>query len=131
VPKGTKLYAISAASGAGTAELLRDTAQLVQAQRNKQAEVEAETDAIPVLRLDETEAPWHITKQIDGKKNVTFIVTGTKIEQFAARTNFDNEEGLQRLRDIMRRLGILHELTRKGIEPGQKIKIGDTEAFPY
>jgi GTP-binding protein len=131
LPKGTKAYAMSAASGVGTTELVRQVATVVQTERSKQDEVAAEvSNAVPILRLEETAIPWQISKQIDAQKNVSFIIKGAKIEQFAGRTDVDNEEGLQRLRDIMRRLGILHELNRKGIEPGQTIIIADT-SFPY
>ncbi|MCA9325078.1 Obg family GTPase CgtA, partial [Candidatus Saccharibacteria bacterium] len=50
-----------------------------------------------------------------------------KIEKFAQRTDFDNEEALQRLKDIMRKMGILHELQRQGIQADQVIKIGAHE----
>ncbi len=131
VPRTTKLLAISAASGAGTTELLREVARLVYLERQHEAAVEAESEAmIPVLRLEAEVAPYTVEKQIDDKKIVSYIVSGAKIEQFAGRTDFDNDEGLQRLRDIMRRLGIMHELRRKGIDPGDMIKIGDS-SFPY
>jgi GTP-binding protein len=131
VPRGTKLLAISAAAGTGTDELLREVARLVYQERANEAEVVAETNnAIPILRLEETEIPYVVTKVVDAKKNISYEITGAKIMQFAGRTDVDNEEGLQRLRDIMRRLGILHELRRKGVEPGELIKIGNIE-FPY
>lgn len=40
---------------------------------------------------------------------------------------------MQRLRHIMGKMGILHELTRQGIEPGQTIQIGPDEntSFTY
>jgi GTP-binding protein len=59
------------------------------------------------------------------------VVTGERIEKFARRTDFDNEAAVQRLRDIMRRAGIMHELTRQGIKPGQEIKIAQTGTIEY
>jgi len=126
VPKNTKLLAISAASGAGTTDLLKQVAHLVQQERKHEAEIVAETEsAVPILRLDDTVAPWTVVKEDD-----VFVVTGAKIEQFAGRTDFTNDEALQRLRDIMRRLGIMHELSRKKIAAGDIIRIGEHE-FPY
>jgi GTP-binding protein len=51
-------------------------------------------------------------------------VTGKKIERFARRTDFESFHGTQRLRDIMKKMGIMHGLVRKNIEPGQKIIVG-------
>jgi len=75
--------------------------------------------APPVYKLTDTSDAYTVTKEDD-----IFVVTGERIEKFARRTDFDSEEGVQRLRDIMRRAGILHELTRQGIEAGQTIRIG-------
>jgi GTP-binding protein len=86
-------------------------------------EVVAEDKTLPVIRMTNTEDEWKIVK--DGDR---FIVTGQKIEQFARRTDFTNEQAVQRLRDIMRRQGILHELVRQGIEPGNTIQLGSDES---
>jgi Obg family GTPase CgtA-like protein len=89
---------------------------------------EEEAPGIPVLTLDDTSDEWQVTK-----KNKKFVVTGQKAEQFARRTDFENDEGVQRLRDIMRRQGILHELRRQGVEAGDKIQVGDdsSRSFAY
>ena len=52
---------------------------------------------------------------------------GDKIEKFAVCTNFDNFEGVNRLRDIMKKLGITHELTRKGATGESIIRIGKAD----
>jgi GTP-binding protein len=61
------------------------------------------------------------------KENEAYRVTGSKIEKFARRTNFDQFEGVNRLRDIMRKLGITHELIRQGAVGDSLVRIGDTE----
>jgi GTP-binding protein len=127
IPAGTPIFAISAQSGEGLQELLFAIKSIVQDVRALPAE-EPETAEIPVLTLDDTSDEWSVEKELDG-----FRVRGTKIEQFARRTDFSNEQGVQRLRDIMRRQGILHELVRRGIEPGQTVTIGsdDRNLFNY
>jgi Obg family GTPase CgtA-like protein len=98
----------------------------VEKARVKAAAVQAEIDdALPVLKIDNTQDNWYVEK--DDKD---YVVTGTSIERFARRTDFGNEEGVQRLRDIMQRTGIMHELIRKGIEPGDIICIG-VETLTY
>ncbi len=125
VPKGTPLFAISAQSGFGIKELLFTIKDVVEAERRVEAETAAE-QGIPVLTLHNDDKAWHVTK--DGKK---FTVTGRKIEKFAARTDFSNEQGLRRLRDIMLKMGIMHELRRQGIESGSVIVISRHGSFEY
>jgi Obg family GTPase CgtA-like protein len=56
-----------------------------------------------------------------------FVITGRKIERFASRTRFGDEPSEERLLDIMRKMGIMRELDRRGLEPGQTITIGQPE----
>ncbi len=60
-----------------------------------------------------------------------FLVTGRKIERFAARTDFEDFHGTQRLRDIMKKMGILNELARKGAETGDRVHIADRGYIEY
>ncbi len=75
-----------------------------------------------MIKLADDTGKWQVKKS--GKR---FIVTGPRIEHFAKRTDFSNEQGVQRLRHIMQRAGILHELIRQGIEPGQTIQVGPSK----
>lgn len=118
LPKKIAVFAMSAASGENVKEVLYELKKMALKERTKKLR-KAETDSIPVLQMPKTDEAWHI-ELVDK----TFVVTGRKIEKFAQRTDFSNNAGLQRLRDIMRKMGIMHELERKKIAPGQKIKIG-------
>lgn len=118
-PKGTPIFGISSASGQGLKDMLFTIKDIVQATRSAAAEVEAAKPTIPIIRLTDTSDAYQVVKHDD-----IFVVTGQRIEQFARRTDFTNEEGVQRLRDIMRRQGILHELIRQGVDPDQVIQIG-------
>jgi GTPase len=71
-----------------------------------------------VIRLNEGDS-WKIVKVPGG-----FRVTGRKIERFAAKTDFDNEQGVLRLRDIMKKMGIMNKLIKEGIQAGDQIQIG-------
>jgi GTP-binding protein len=121
----TPLFAISALSGEGLSGLLFALKDAVHAVRS-QPEDEAEKPDIPVLKLDDTSDEWQVAKQAD-----TYVVTGQKIERFADRTDFTNQHGVQRLRDIMRRQGILHELVRQGIQANQTIQVGPNENHTF
>ncbi|MDB5164904.1 MAG: Obg family GTPase CgtA [Candidatus Saccharibacteria bacterium] len=121
----TPIFAISAQSGEGLKPLLFSIKDTVKAVRALPTD-EAERPNIPVLRITDTSDEWKVIKEGD-----TFLVSGQRVETFAKRTDFENEQGIQRLRDIMRRQGILHELTRAGIEPGQTIRIKGGYEFEY
>lgn len=126
--KKTPVFAISAQSGEGLQQLLftvKDTVTAVRAIVPLAAKAD---DGIPVLTLTDKSDEWQVKKA--GER---FIVTGQRVEQFGRRTDFDNEQGVQRLRHIMKKMGILHELVRQDIEPGDIIQIGAAEGinFPY
>jgi GTPase len=126
-PKGTTLMAISAQAKQGIPEFLRKVRSIVEAERNKHVEEVAEESELPILTIQKDEDAWLVTKDEDG----VYVVTGPKIERFASRTQFENEEGVQRLRDIMRKLGIMHELVRQGINPGDTIRFGSAGKMTY
>ncbi len=123
--KKASVLAISAMSGAGLRELLYAVKSVVVEARNKVVEAE-EAETVPVLKLADTSAQWRVSKE-----NGIFLVSGHKIEKFAQRTDFTSEEGLQRLRDIMRKMGIMHKLQREGLEPGSVVQIGGAGRFTY
>jgi len=118
VPAPTPIFTISSQSGQGLSELKYALKTTVQKVRNRVARKKT-TPVLPVIRLTDTSDEWHVTKEGD-----TFIITGQKIEHFARRTDFDNEESVQRLRDIMHKMGITHELERQGAMPNAVIRIG-------
>lgn len=124
VEPDTELYAISARSRAGVRELLYAVKRSLASYRERQAA--QPVDDTPVLRLTNDELAWKVAKVPQG-----FTVTGHRIEKFASRTDFSNEQGVQRLRDIMRRMGIMHELRRRGVADGQQVIIGKSGSFEY
>jgi GTP-binding protein len=126
-PAKTLILPISAQSGQGLQELVYAVAQAVDKDRAKQAEKQ-EVTGIPIIRLADTSDAWNIVREAG-----RFVVRGKKIEQFGHRTDFSNDEAVQRLRNIMKRTGILHELVRQGIKPGQSIQVGSdpADSFSY
>jgi len=117
LPLKTTITVISAKSKIGVKELLFAVNKLVD-KENKRLLIlnnKQDKDTIQTLVIDIGDR-WEVVKTSEG-----YTVKGKKIERFASRTDFDNYHGLQRLRDIMRKMGIMHELTRKGAKPGDKI----------
>jgi GTPase len=127
VPAETPLFAISAPGHRNIKEVLFEIKRIVAEERLRIAEEEPEEDKMKVFKLADTSDSWKIDKTEDG-----FVVTGRKIERFAARTDFEDFHGVQRLRDIMMKMGIMHGLRRQGVEAGEKVTIGQNlGSFEY
>ncbi|HSX35642.1 MAG TPA: GTPase ObgE [Patescibacteria group bacterium] len=127
-PANTQLFAISAQTKAGVLELMRAARHAVETERIKEHTAEITMDSsLPVLTLDDDDnGAWDVVKEEDA-----YVVHGPKIERFARRTDFNNPAGVERLRDIMKREGILHELVRQGISPGDSIRFPGSGEFTY
>ena len=82
------------------------------------------SDNLPTISLGKNalKDTWRVEK--DGDK---FVVTGEKIEKFARRTDMNNYASVNRLRDIMKKLGIRAELTNQGAVPESVICIAGKE----
>jgi len=121
------IYTISSVAHEGIKELLRALWKKVEASREVADSQEEVSEEIPTISLSETEASkaWSVEKS-ESEEGIKYIVYGEKIEKFARRTNFDNFEGINRLRDIMNKMGITHELHRKGAQNDSIIQIGSS-----
>ena len=117
LPPKTELFTISSQAHENLKPMLYAVRASVVAERKHQAEIAPEEKTIPVLRLKD-QSSWRVTHE-----GTVFTVSGSKIERFAVRTDFDNDEGVQRLRVIMRKQGIVHELKRQGIQSGNIVRI--------
>lgn len=118
VPKNTPVMAFSSNSREGLSGLLRTLQKQVDKARKQQAK-QAEAKGLPIIGIRPSENDWQIQKTDKG-----FIVTGKKVERFASRTHFGDAPSEDRLRDILRKMGILRQLERQGIEAEQIIQIG-------
>ena len=143
-----KIFAISASAHTGLTELLRELYSVVKDSEytfRELSEATAENEGaspvttgrsdpsrgksysesdIPTIELspDRLKDTWKVEK-LDDK----FVVTGEKIEKFARRTDLNNYASVNRLRDIMKKMGIRAELTTMGAEPNSIISIAGKE----
>lgn len=122
------IYAISAVAHRGINEVLRALRKEVESAREKAAEIPEETGEIQTISLNQKQLAegWEVKKVEDGE-NVYFLVIGEKIEKFARRTDYNNPAGVDRLRDIMKKMGVTHELIRQGAKTDSKIQINGHE----
>ena len=145
-----KIFTISSSAHQGLKELLRELSRVVLSSRRRGVRSLAKREVAPAARGDgpagraperdestrtrdeiptislnpkELKTAWKVEKTEDGK----YIVTGEKIEKFARRTDLNNYASVNRLRDIMKKLGIRGELTSMGAEPDSIISIAGKE----
>ena len=85
------------------------------------SEIQNGQASLPVISLSTQELrnTWSVTLDDNG----VYHVTGEKIEKFARRTDLSNYASVNRLRDIMKKLGIRAELTNQGAGPDSLIEI--------
>ncbi|MBR3319038.1 GTPase ObgE [Candidatus Saccharibacteria bacterium] len=136
-----KIFTISSSAHQGLDELLRELLSLCSVSRtnNRSRISEAygtstetkskyEEHSMPVISLPNSsvKTSWKVEKVIEDDVE-KFIVTGEKIEKFARRTNYNNYASLNRLRDIIKKLGIRAELTSQGAQPDSVISIAGHE----
>ena len=147
------IYSISAVSNQGIDDLLRalwqeiklskskilerqsltiDTKNIISDQKNQvislkkttsneENEPQVKQDKLPVISLgrEKLKNTWSVSLDEDG----VYHVTGEKIEKFARRTDMSNYASINRLRDILKKLGIRAELTNQGATQDSIIEI--------
>jgi len=111
------VYAVSAATGQGTLELLRAVRQLLQVTPGEPTTaVEAE-----VFRPVDEDA-FEIVRDGDSLR-----VRGKRIERAAVMTDWANDEAIARFQRIIKAMGILDALQKAGVRTGDTILIGNHE----
>ena len=110
VGKNAKVIKISALSRLNIKPLLEEIYKNVEQYTSQQEEVAIDEEALVRITLDESEKSWEIKQT--GKN---YQVTGEKIEGFARRTDFENYEAVARLKNIMRKMGIMQNLVARYI----------------
>jgi GTPase len=114
------VFLISSHSKEGVKKLFSQLKKLVKQERQRLSNIEdEESEGLPVITL-RSESSWHIEKKDSG-----YLVKGNKIERFARRTDFEDDHGVERIKDIMRKMGITRGLNKHNIKPGDKVWIGD------
>lgn len=126
IAPNAEVLTISSQTHYGVTDLLRLLRQRVEEYRQSEEQndsLEEDVDELPVISLSGSQIAdaWQVERVGD-----IFVVTGEKIEKFARRTNFEQHEGVNRLRDIMRKMGIHHELVRQGATGESIVRIGES-----
>jgi GTP-binding protein len=124
---GYPVFAISAVTHQGVAELMQYTGQRLQEMQREEAERIA-TQAItnmegPVLRPQPEDA-FSITRE----KGV-FIVKGKRVERAVNMTKLESEESMDRLQVTLAKMGVTKALEEAGVQVGDKVRFGKVELY--
>lgn len=115
-----KVFVISSYAKQGLDKLLFSVKQIIDKSKAKQQKIIEASPEIPIIKLPDSADHFKVKKTDAG-----FVVIGRKIDRFANRTNFDNEHGVRRIRDICKKMGILNELKKQKIEAEDSIIFGE------
>lgn len=114
---GFEAMAISAVTGEGVRRLLYRLRQLLD-------ELPERPKAEPVVPADRDEDIFSIEQEVNGE-GPAWRVSGIKIERVAAMTYWEFTEAAARFQRILEGMGIAAALTEAGVQPGDRVLIGD------
>jgi GTP-binding protein len=122
------IFAISSVAHIGVKDVLRELRRRVDESKKIVDLIEDDEDEIQTISLSKEKIAesWQV-ERVENEDELYFVVTGEKIEKFARRTDFGNYEAENRLRYIMKKLGIERELHRRGAVGDSIVRIGDNE----
>ena len=118
--KGIEVYPICAMTGEGLDKLLERVWKMLE-----EYVEEPEENAEEVVYKAEDKPDFVVTR--DGN---AFVITGPRIENLVAMTNFDDDQSLRRFQRIWRYMELDKLLQEKGIIEGNTVRIGEME-FEY
>ncbi len=116
--RGLLVFAISAATGQGTQELLHAVLDVLESL----PEEEAAAPQIKVFRPAEDEDAFEIVREGEH-----FRVRGRRVERVAVMTDWNNLEAVARFQRILKAMGILDALRDAGVGPGDTVFFGKQE----
>lgn len=111
-----EIFPVSAATGEGLDKLIYRVAELVEKIPVK------EPEAVPLPVVHRAEPRFSVYNE-EG----IYVVRGKEIERHVAMTDMENDEAVERLQWIVKRMGIEEELKSAGIKEGDTVKIGKFE----
>ncbi len=116
--KGTRVFVISAVTGAGLQglleELWKDLSKIREEEKSKPPVVEE--------KIYQAKVRYKVEKVGEA-----FYVTGPEIKKWVAMTNFDNFDATERFYRILKRMGVIKELKKLGVKRGDKVFCEDLE----
>jgi len=116
--KKHKVMLMSAATGEGVKAVLDEVVKILSATPVETAATE-EKKAV----VHKVEPIFTITRD----ENDVIYITGKKVEEFIAMTNFSQPEAVTRLRGIFKKIGLEKALLKYGVQDGDTLVVGGKE----
>jgi GTP-binding protein len=124
LPPGTKVFEMSAATGAGVRALVYEMAERLRQIPKPAVAPDAELETA-YIGPPEPET-WEIRREDDG----TWAVIGKPVEKLVAMTDLERDESVRKLHRQLKARGVLDRLAELGAEEGHTVRIGAVE-FDY
>jgi GTPase len=118
---GHRVFAISAATHEGLAELRFALAEVVAADRAAKPHAPTPRIVVRPKAIDSEQFQVEPDPEVDGG----FIVRGSRPERWILQTDFNNDEAVGYLADRLARLGVESHLAAHGARPGAPVTIGN------
>ncbi|WP_428060735.1 GTPase ObgE [Candidatus Avelusimicrobium stercoris] len=116
--KKHKVMLMSAATGEGVNKVLDEVVKILAA-----TPVEAPVEVKNAAATHRVEPIFSISRD---EEDVIHI-TGKKVEEFIAMTNFNQPEAIARLRGIFKKIGLEKALLKYGVQDGDSLVVGGRE----
>lgn len=116
--KKHKVILMSAATGEGVNKVLDEVVKILAA-----TPVEAPVEVKKAAATHRVEPIFSISRD---EEDVIHI-TGKKVEEFIAMTNFNQPEAIARLRGIFKKIGLEKALLKYGVQDGDSLVVGGRE----
>ncbi len=116
--KKQKVLLMSAATGEGVQKVLDEVVKILAA------------TPVEISVPEEKTAPVHKVEPIftiERDENDIVHITGKKVAEFIAMTNFNQPEAVARLRGIFKKIGLEKALLKYGVQDGDTLIVGDKE----
>ncbi len=117
---------VSAQTGDGLKDLVRELTDVMAQARAAQAEFEAAAEAAQaaeILRPAEGRLDSFTVDSVDDY----FVVHGVQMERLFAKADLDNEDAVAYLQQVIERAGLNDALRRAGAVPGDTVVVGQSE----
>ena len=117
---------VSAQSGDGLKDLVRELTAVMERARAVQAEAEAAAraeQAATVLRPADGRLDSFTVEAVDDY----FVVHGVQMERLFAKADLDNADAVAYLQQVIDRAGLNEALRRAGATPGDTVVVGESE----
>lgn len=118
--RGYPVFEISAATGQGVRELMNEAYRLLQTIPQE------EIHQVEEIEEETAEGPLFTVSRLDD----VFLVEGEYIERLVMSTNFDDHESFGYFQNMLRKIGVIDELERQGVNEGDLVQLYEIE-FEY